>query len=74
MWCTGMYTAFATAAFAHWITGAPWRALPLTGLAIAWLAPVLAGWLDPEPADEDELDESDDLIAAEIVDDSPEKD
>jgi hypothetical protein len=67
-----MYTGFATAAFAHLITGASWRALPLTGLAIAWLAPVLAGWLDPEPAD---VDEGDDLIAAEIVDDdTPGKD
>jgi len=69
-----MYTGFATAAFAHWLTDASWRALPLTGLAIAWLAPVLAGWLDPEPIDAGELDEGDDLIAAEIVDDTPGKD
>ena len=69
-WCTGMYTGFATAAFAHWITGATWLALPLTGLAIAWLAPVLAEWLDPEPVDEGD----DDLIDAEIIDDTSGKD
>lgn len=71
-WCTGMYTGFATAALAHWITGATWHALPLSGLAIAWGAPVLAAWLDPEPAGDE--DEDDDLIAAEIIDDTPEKD
>lgn len=60
VWCTGVYTAFAAAAFAHWLTGASWQALPLTGLAISWLAPVLAYWLDPEPAAE--------------IDDTPEKD
>lgn len=65
-----MYTGFATAAFAHWLTGVPWRALPLTGLAIAWLAPVLSEWLDPESAG----DEGDDLIDAEIIDDNPGKD
>ena len=52
VWCTGVYTAFAVAAYAHWITGVDWRALPLTGLAIAWAAPVLADLFDPEPVDE----------------------
>lgn len=42
VWCTGMYTAAGAAAYAHLITGASWQALPLTALAIAWLAPVLA--------------------------------
>ena len=67
-WCTGMYTAFATAAYATWLAELPWRTLPLTGAAIAWLAPVLAEWLDPEPAGDE------DLIDAEIIDDTPVKD
>jgi hypothetical protein len=67
-----MYTAFAAAAFAHYLTGATWRALPLTGLAIAWLAPVMSQWLDPEPTGEDEPEN--DLPTTEIVDDTPGKD
>lgn len=74
-WCTGMYTGFATTAFAHWITGTTWWALPLSGLAIAWAAPVLAMWLDPEPPEDDPEPPEDDLIEAEIIDDdAPKKD
>jgi hypothetical protein len=48
-WCTGMYTAFACAAYAHWLTGVTWAALPVTGLAIAYLAPLLADWFEDGP-------------------------
>lgn len=46
VWCTGMYTAAATATYAHWAAGIPWTALPLTILAIAWLAPTAAHWAE----------------------------
>jgi len=46
VWCTGVYTATATAAYTHWLTGITWWALPLTAGSIAWAAPVLANWLD----------------------------
>lgn len=46
VWCTGVYTATACAAYAHWISGWGWEFLPLTALSIAWIAPVLAGWIE----------------------------
>lgn len=45
-WCTGVYTATAAAAFAHWAAGWPWLFYPLTLLSTAWLAPVIAQWLE----------------------------
>lgn len=45
-WCTGVYTAAACLAFTHWAAGWPWTLYPLTLLATAWLAPVIAQWLE----------------------------
>lgn len=45
-WCTGVYTAAATTALAHWYAGWQWPLYPLTLLATAWLAPVIAQWLE----------------------------
>ncbi|MER6610212.1 hypothetical protein ABT282_30960 [Streptomyces sp. NPDC000927] len=46
VWCTGIYTATATTAYAHWVTGLAWTALPLTALSVAWIAPVISSWLE----------------------------
>lgn len=45
-WCTGVYTAAATTAYAHYYAGWSWQLFPLTLLATAWIAPVIAQWLE----------------------------
>lgn len=46
VWCTGIYTAAATTAYAHWSAEWPWHLYPLTLLSTAWIAPVIAQWLE----------------------------
>lgn len=46
VWCTGVYTAAGTTAFAHWAASWSWTLYPLTLGATAWLAPVIAQWLE----------------------------
>lgn len=46
VWCTGVYTAATTTAYAHWTAGWSWRLYPLTLLATAWLAPIITNWLE----------------------------
>ena len=45
-WCAGIYVAAAVVAYAHAYAGWSWQLYPLTFLAAAWLAPVLAQWLE----------------------------
>lgn len=46
VWCTGVYTAAAAAAYAHYVMGWNWAFYPFTFLALAWTAPVLANWIE----------------------------
>lgn len=45
-WCAGIYVAAGVTAYAHHIAEWPWPYYPLTFLAAAWLAPVIAQWLE----------------------------
>lgn len=46
VWCTGVYTAAAVTAYAHYAADWSWVYFPLTFLAVAWTAPVLANWIE----------------------------
>lgn len=45
-WCAGVYAAAVVIAYAHDYAGWSWQLYPLTFLAAAWLAPVIAQWLE----------------------------
>lgn len=50
-WCTGIWTAASTAALAHWSASWSWTLYPLTMLSAAWLAFVIADWLEANDQD-----------------------
>lgn len=45
-WCAGVYVAAAVIAYAHYAADWSWLYYPLTAAAAAWLAPVIAQWLE----------------------------
>lgn len=46
VWCTSMWTAATLTTYTHHIMQWNWHLLPLTILAVAWLAPILTQWLE----------------------------